>query len=370
MAVIVPNLVFKLKVTGVSTAPDGQLTLKGGSDFTGGTATDGSTSGGQTSGLIQVKFTTQFEGVKVTWDTGLADIAAGDTVSVFIHSMGTFPPSSGDTFNCMPYITANTVDSTNANWVEIPSPTNDAFNVFTFDAALIAALVDLDSPNGKFSVRLMIDDPTPNSVRRFSRWNEIESNLTQPGGGNTVQGDPDDMLGVAVLDAFPHVIRASAPAVDMAGSATVASQGGVKRDSGAAVSMAGTATIPLVEASFVRGGTSSMTGTATVAAAGDTVGVNEVQSTPANVLSTATVASAGGAKRDSGAVAMTGSATVASAGGAKRDSAAISMVGSATVAADGAPAGVAEIDGAEIFPLEVQNQSILVFSDGTDWWIF
>ena len=408
MTAIDPDLVEKLLIAGASTDPDGSLQNKTvpATDTDPPEVPDSS----QTVGFIQVRNVTQLEGVKVTWDSGHGDLTNSDTISIFLHSLGTFPPATGDTFSCMPYITANTVDPTSSNWLEVSSPTSNAFNVFTMTTAFRAALVDLGS--GKFSVRIIIDSPV-SPVRRFGRWNEIDSDLTQPGGGKVFQGDPDDMFGVAILDVFAGVKRdsgvVSAPD-GILGTATVASQGGTKRDSGStsplgvavvaaqggakrdsgSISMTGTATIPLVVAFIRRGGTSSMTGVATMLASGQKVGATEIPGNPEDMFGKAIVASSGGVKRDSGAIAMTGVAVTASAGGAKRDSGAIAMTGVAVTASEGGAkrdsgavsmTGVAVvassgellpdvlIDNSGTFPLEVPNQSVNLISDGNNWWV-
>ena len=399
MTAIDPDLVESLHVTGVATDPDGVLR-----DRTT-VAIDNNTSTLQTAGIIRIRNTTSFDGVKVTWNVGHGDLTNSDTISIFLHSLGTFPPSNSDTFSCMPYIAANTVDATPSNWLEVTSPTSNAFNVFTMTTAFRAALVDLGS--GKFSVRIIINDPAPNSAVRFGRWNELDSDLTQPGGGVVHQGDPDDILGVGILDAFGGVVRDSGGVNDpdgILGTATVAAAGGAKRDSGStsplgvavvtaqggakrdsgSISMTGTATIPLVVASVRRGGTASMTGVAIMTASGSGA------ATVAPIIGTAIVVSSGGAKRDSGSIAMTGVAVTASAGGAKRDSGAIAMTGVAVTASAGgakrdsgaiAMTGVAVvassgdllpdvlIDNSGTWPLEVPNQSATLISDGTNWWV-
>ena len=426
MVAVNPDLVEKLKITGVATDPDESLQDKTTAAIDVNPPAVPGTQ--QTVGFIQVRNTTRFEGVKVTWDVGYDDLAVGDTFSIFLHSLGTFPPTNSDKLVCMPYITGipgGTVHQTTAEYLEVISPTSNAFNVFTVTSDFKANLVNLGS--GKFSVRIIILDAAPLSTKRFGRWNEIDSNLTQPS-GIVHQGDPDDMIGVGILDAFAGVVRdggvVSSPG-GIFGTATVASQGGAKRDSGAvsitgvaetasqggaridsgAVSVTGTGTVAPVVASTIRGGVSSMVGIATMTVAVGTdsgpvsiLGVAVVASGggakrdsgaiatlgTATVtseggvkrdsgsiasLGTATVTSEGGVKRDSGATAVAGTATIASQGGVTRDSAAISMVGVAVMASSGAKLGDVLIDGSETFSLEFPFQSAILLSDGDNWWL-
>ena len=371
MVAVNPDLVEKLKITGVATDPDESLQDKTTAAIDVNPPAVPGTQ--QTVGFIQVRNTTRFEGVKVTWDVGYDDLAVGDTFSIFLHSLGTFPPTNSDKLVCMPYITGipgGTVHQTTAEYLEVISPTSNAFNVFTVTSDFKANLVNLGS--GKFSVRIIILDAAPLSTKRFGRWNEIDSNLTQPS-GIVHQGDPDDMIGVGILDAFAGVVRdggvVSSPG-GIFGTAAVASQGGAKRDSGVvsitgvagtasqggvridsgavsitgvaetasqggaridsgAVSVTGTGTVAPVVASTIRGGVSSMVGIATMTVA---VGTD---SGPVSILGVAVVASGGGAKRDSGAIATLGTATVASQGGAVRDSGSIASLGTATVTSEG-----------------------------------
>lgn len=422
MVAIDPDFVEKLKISGLPTDADGTLQNRT------SIATDNITAD-QTGGLIKAQNITTLEGAKATWNSGHGDLANGDTISVYVHSLNFLSRLNGMKFSCIPYITTDTVDQTPSNWLDV-TPVNDAFSVFTMDTAFRAALIDLGS--GKFSVRIILSGAI-SPLFNFGRWSEIDGDLTQPGGGNTVQGDPDDMIGVALFDAFSGVLRDSGVAEDpggLFGTADVSSQGGVLRSSGIVEDpgglfgtstttmqggvlrdsgvvndpggIIGTATVPLVAASLLRGGETTMTGSATVLASGQKVGATEVQGNPEEMFGTATVASAGGVVRDSGVVSSpggpVGTATVSSQGGVLRDSGTIDspdgVFGTATVASQGGAlrdSGVAEdpgglvgvalvsssgakldevlIDGLPTRPLEEPFESITLISDSTQWWI-
>ena len=364
MAATDPSLVEKMQITGVATDRDEFLRTVGGTDASpfSQAATDDNTDTGQTAGSIKVSNSINFEGVKVTWNVGHGALADGDTVSIFLHSLGAFPPSNGDSFVCMPYITdtpGGTVHQTSGQWLVVNGTGNsiaNAFNAFTFDSAFRANLVDLDG-NGKFAVRIIINDPNPNSAFRFARWNEIDSDLTPPGGGIVHQGDPDEMFGVAVCDAFGAVKRDSgtvSPPGGVFGVAIVSSAGGAKRDS-SVVGVLGTSTVSSEGGAKRDSGTLSVTGTSVVSSAG---GANK-DSGAISATGTATSASAGGVVRDSAAVAITGTATVAPVVASTIRGGASSMVGIATVLASGQKAGATEVPGnpENIFGIAVMASS-------------
>lgn len=395
MTVIDPDLVEKVKITGVSTDPDGLLSNRT------TIATDDIADASQTAGLIQIRNTSSLEGCKATWNLGHGALKNGDTISIFMHSIGRFPPELGDKFVCMPYITANTVSASSSTWIEVVSPANNAFNVFTMDGTFRTALVDLDG-NGKFSVRIIIDG-APNSLRRFARWAELDSDLTQPGGG-VVQGGTSDIEATAIVDAFGRFIKGGAPSIEgeavvtasgirrrlggvpnPVGEAVVSAQGGVIFDGGT--------TDPVGEAVVTatgflkKGGKPDMVGEAIVSAAGDvvgeTVGSSDIQgeavvtaaggvifkNSVVSMEGESVVTSDGGVKVDGGTTSPVGEAVVTAAGGVILKNSVVSIQTEAVVTAEGGATDEPTIDGDTIRLLDFQFESVSLISDGTNWWI-
>lgn len=360
-------------------------------------------------GVVNVnfgRFWGRFACIKMTWNSGLSGLQNGDLIRMFsMFPQDGFP--DGNQVVCLPYITENAVHQTSSNylltdWIDGALPGNN-WTEWSMTSAFRAALADLGG--GKFSVRIAgLPGGSPQS-RCLAR--ETIGNLSGGGGPLVVEKtalmaaegdmggieriirsvDPGTFAGSSTFSATKRVIRKFDPGT-FAGSSTTSTTKRVIRSFNPGT-FAGTSTTTTIKR-VIRGSEVTMASRSTVDTSVEII-AQQLVFPPITSLDSASALNA--AKRvirkfDPGTFAGTstvaatkriifkidpgtfaGRSTLASTKRVTRKEDPGTFAGSSTLAATASIPGIGTIDKAETYVLEGALASVMIISDGTEYWV-